>query len=310
VYFWGAMWYHPYGKKKFVCIGDNNMKEIAIILACVPLYVINSFCDKYVSAKSGGAKGFFYNCVKFFVCALILVPFFVMESAPRFEWGAVLCGAGCGVMYAVSKTIMLEGYEKSSVPFMSFCHAAGMILPCVIGHFFWGETMKFTALCGMLLAVVSVVLLKGGKSTGKKWEKAGIVIGVIVFLMSGGVMIMQKLMGLYFTGQSAVAFNLYSFVVAFGAIACFVRTETPAQAISKKKLILCASASAVSLCVISLVMTQMSGVVPSVIMFPLFNGLGIIAVSLGSIAAFKEKMTPGKIAGLFVGVLGLCLINL
>jgi len=286
------------------------MREIAIILACVPLYVINSFCDKYVSAKSGGAKGFFYNCVKFLICALILVPFFGVDAAPRFEWGAVLCGAGCGIMYAVSKTIMLEGYEKSSVPFMSFCHAAGMILPCVIGHFFWGETMKFTALCGMLLAVVSVVLLKGGKSDGKKWEKVGILIGVVVFLMSGGVMIMQKLMGLYFKGQSVIAYNLYSFIVAFGAIACFVRTEKPVEGISKKKMIACAAGSAVSLCVISLVMTQLSGAVPSVIMFPLFNGLGIIAVSLGSMAVFKEKMTTGKIVGLIMGLVGLCMINL
>jgi len=286
------------------------MKEIAIILACVPLYVINSFCDKYVSSKSGGAKGFFYNSVKFFICALILVPFFVTDAAPRFEWGAIVCGAGCGIMYAVNKTIMLEGYEKSSVPFMSFCHAAGMILPCVIGHFFWGETMKFTALCGMLLAVVSVVLLKGGKSAGKKWESAGIIIGVVVFLMSGGVMIMQKFMGLYFTEQSVIAYNLYSFIVAFGSIAMFVNREKPSENISKKNMILCAAGSAVSLCVISLVMTQMSGVVPSVIMFPLFNGLGIIAVSLGSMLVFKEKMTPSKIIGLFMGVIGLCLINL
>ena len=57
-------------------------------------------------------------------------------------------------------------------------------------------------------------------------------------------------------------------------------------------------------------MTQMSGVVPSVIMFPLFNGLGIIAVSLGSMLVFKEKMTPSKLIGLFMGVIGLCLINL
>ena len=67
--------------------------------------------------------------------------------------------------------------------------------------------------------------------------------------------------------------------------------------------------SAVSLCVISLVMTSLAGKVPSVVLFPLFNGSGIILVSLGSILVFKEKLTRKNLAGLFLGVIGLCLVN-
>ena len=78
---------------------------------------------------------------------------------------------------------------------------------------------------------------------------------------------------------------------------------------SLKKTALCAVGSAVSLCVISLVMTSLAGKVPSVILFPLFNGSGIILVSLGSILVFKEKLTRKNLAGLFLGVIGLCLVN-
>ena len=46
------------------------------------------------------------------------------------------------------------------------------------------------------------------------------------------------------------------------------------------------------------------------ILFPLFNGLGIILVSVGSVFLFGEKLTPKRIVGLFLGVLGLCLVNL
>ena len=67
--------------------------------------------------------------------------------------------------------------------------------------------------------------------------------------------------------------------------------------------------SALSLCIVSWVMTLLAGKVPSVVLFPLFNGLGIILVCFGSIFLFKEKMTIKKLIGIILGVLGLCLVN-
>lgn len=283
--------------------------EILIILACVPLYVVNSFCDKYVSTKNGSKQNFLYNCIKFLIGGVCLLPMFLLDQAPRFQAGVLLCGVACGVMYAVSKTIILKGYEKTSVAFMTLCHASGMILPCVLGHLFWSERLGILSLIGILLAVVSIVLLKDSKKEKKNFDVAGVIIGIFVFLTSGGVMIAQKLMGIYFAEQSVAAYNFYSFVVACLIISLFVRPRESHRG-ELKPLVLCAAGSAISLCVISLVMTGLAGKVPSVIMFPLFNGLGIIFVCLGSVFAFGEKLTAKKIIGLAIGVCGLCLVNL
>ena len=35
------------------------MSEILIVLTCLPLYVINSFCDKYVSSKTAMSTAFY-----------------------------------------------------------------------------------------------------------------------------------------------------------------------------------------------------------------------------------------------------------
>ena len=51
-------------------------------------------------------------------------------------------------------------------------------------------------------------------------------------------------------------------------------------------------------------------IVPSVILFPLFNGLGIILVCLGSAVAFKEKLTKRKLIGLVCGIVGLCFVSI
>jgi multidrug transporter EmrE-like cation transporter len=56
-------------------------------------------------------------------------------------------------------------------------------------------------------------------------------------------------------------------------------------------------------------MTSLSGRVPSVLLFPLFNGLGIILVCIGSFFAFKEKFTLKMLIGLILGVIGLCMLN-
>jgi drug/metabolite transporter (DMT)-like permease len=241
-----------------------------------------------------------------------MLPVLFFEGKPMLEAGSLICGIGCGIMYSISKTVMLRGYEKTSVAFITLCHASGMILPCVIGHFFWSEKLSAISVLGIALAIISIVLLKGGKEKTKKFNLKGCILGFIIFLTSAGVMIAQKLMGIYFSEQSISAYNFYSFAVPFLIICCFVRPEqlSGGEKSNKKLACVCALGSAVSLCIISFVMTGLSGRVPSVILFPLFNGLGIIFVCIGSVFAFKEKLTAKKLVGLVLGVVGLCIINL
>lgn len=284
------------------------MKEIIIILLCIPLYVINSFCDKHVSAKHG-RSGFIYNVEKFLIGSIVLLPITLVDSGAKLKAGVVLCGAACGIMYAISKMLILKGYEKTSVAFMTFCHSAGMIIPCLYGNFFWDEPLSILATIGIILAVFSAVLLKGGGGEKQTYSLSGIVIGIIVFAASGGAMMCQKFMGIHFVGQSVGAYNLYSFFIAFAILGFFVkpRKDTAKDA---KSVFPFALGSSLSLCIISLVMTAISGKVPSVIMFPLFNGIGIVLVCVGSVFMFKEKMTVKKAIGIAVGLLGLCFINL
>lgn len=81
------------------------------------------------------------------------------EDEPKFELGVVLCGIACGVMYAVSKTIILKGHEKTSVSFMTLCYASGMIIPCIIGHLFWSEKLSIKNVVGLLLGLCGLCLV-------------------------------------------------------------------------------------------------------------------------------------------------------
>ena len=191
---------------------------------------------------------------------------------------------------------------------MSLCHASGVILPCVLGHFFWSENLSLVSVIGIILAICSIVLLKDSKGEAKKYELLGIIIGIVIFLTSGTVMVMQKMMSLYFKEQSISAYNYYSFVVAFLILMIISKPHTEFKS-RTKSVYPFAIGSALSLCIVSMVMTLLAGKVPSVVLFPLFNGLGTILVCFGSIFLFKEKMTLKKIIGIIVGIFGLCLVN-
>ncbi len=287
-------------------------KEILIILACVPLYVINAFCDKIVSGRNQNKYNVLYNSFKFLICSFCMLPMLLWERGSLLGSGAFVCGLACGVMYAVSKTVMLKGYERTSVAFMTLCHSSGMILPCILGHFFWGERLSSVSVVGILLAILSIVLLKGGNQESRTVDVMGISFGILIFLTSAGVMISQKLMGRYFAEQSVGGYNFYSFIVAFLILVCFIRPKRLEEGEKKEKklMLLCALGSAVSLSIISFVMTNLAKNVPSIVLFPLFNGLGILCVCLGSVWAFREKLTKKKTVGLVLGLVGLFLVNL
>lgn len=229
-------------------------------------------------------------------------------DAGKFQWGIILCGILNGVILAISKVLMLYGYEKNSVAFMTLCHSSGLLLPCILGHFIWNETLTLPALIGILLVIFSILLLK---DTGSKKQTSfvGILIGLIILIASGGVMVLQKIVGLYFQGTGAEAFNFYGFLCATLLLSCLSGTGKITNC-RQEKMGLCAAGSAISLCVISIVMTRMSSTIPSVIMFPLFNGLGVILVTLLSAKIFKEKLTVKSGIGVVLGLFGLFLTNL
>ena len=286
--------------------------KIIVILACVPLYIINSFCDKVVSTKSGNAYNYIYNCVKFFVCSICMVPMLFLKASSMMALGSLICGVFCGLMYAVSKTVMLKGYEATSVAFMTLCHSSGMIIPCVLGHFLWSEKLSLLSVIGIVVTILAIALLKNNNQGSKSFKTKGIIYGLTIFLTSGGVMISQKVMGIYFEKQGVAAYTLYSFIVPALILSLFSKPKN-IKSISrkhKKTIGLCALGSAISLSVISFVMTGLAASVPSIILFPLFNGLGIIMVCIGSVFAFKEKLNIQNVIGLILGILGLYIINL
>lgn len=66
---------------------------------------------------------------------------------------------------------------------------------------------------------------------------------------------------------------------------------------------------AASVLSINVLITTLSKEIPAIILFPLFNGMGLILTSLMSSIVFKEKLTVISVLGLLAGVAGLVMVN-
>ena len=80
---------------------ERLVMEIVLLLLCVPLYVLNSFCDKYVSTKNNSIINIVYNIVKFGLGSVIFFGLF-LESPSKLEWGSFVCGVISGLMSSVA----------------------------------------------------------------------------------------------------------------------------------------------------------------------------------------------------------------
>ena len=62
----------------------------------------------------------------------------------------------------------------------------------------WNEKLTLLSVVGIILVIISIMLLKGNSNLNEKRNIKGILIGIVVLVTSGGVMIVQKIMGIFF----------------------------------------------------------------------------------------------------------------
>ena len=43
----------------------------------------------------------FYNALKFLIGSFFFIPLVILDNAPKFDWGTIVCGIVCGIMYAI-----------------------------------------------------------------------------------------------------------------------------------------------------------------------------------------------------------------
>ena len=235
------------------------------------------------------------------------------------------------VLYAVatlgSQIALMIAVDIGSVSISALFYSCGFLLPTIFGSIYYKEKLTFFHSFGIILIIVAF-LCSVKKEKGKNFSLAWLIAALGGLLFSGSAGIIQK----FFTKEYAhyyldnflcVAFLwiiLFSAILTFFAYrrknVCKKPTHRQEEAIDDDKNWCTLFVQYAFTIVLGMIMglvnktnTYLSGILPSVIVFPVINGGVILTTTVLSFALFKEKLTLFQKIGICIGIMGIVSIT-
>ena len=136
-----------------------------------------------------------------------------------------------GILYASSMTCLFIAYKRLNMVVYSVFGKSASIAVCIIGMVFWGDTVKFTTIAGIVLLFVSILLplLAAGKTEGKKGSFANLLICIATMVIGTGASLVIKsfssLESYTPARASAMYFyaNIFTFIFLVGAVLVYTK---------------------------------------------------------------------------------------
>ena len=218
-----------------------------------------------------------------------------------------------GFWFIFTYLLMTASTQRSGVTVTSLSSKLSVVLPTLAGVVLFSETLNFLATMGIVLALVALVLVVGGKKNNVKTKGNGWLVGllpVFIFFGTGTGDILMKI-----TEQQNTVGNL-GFMIAFiyfVALIFGVIIVIWDIARGKSKWQWKSAAGGIMLGVINYFSTfcvyNSMRCFDNVVLFPIYN-IGV--VSLTAIVGwllFKEKLTWKNYLGLGIAIIAVILIT-
>lgn len=215
---------------------------------------------------------------------------------------------------AMAQFFLLMSMATGSMSFSVLFSYLGLIVPTVYSMLVGGQSVKAYQLVGLILMIVTLYLCVGAKNETKitlKW----IIYSVLSFIAWGGVGLIQFLhQSSSYKGEIS-GFLIWSFIImivmffVMYLIARRFANEKPEYKIKSNATWISLGAGLI-VGATNKVNLYLSGVLPSIVFFPIINGGVIILSGIASIVIFKEKLNKTQIAGIITGIISICLLGM
>lgn len=223
-----------------------------------------------------------------------------------------------GIFFAFASLFSAFCYENGPMSLTSVIVNSSVIVPVVYSCVMLHESITPFQAVGFILLIATFVLSVlqrktegGNKSAGLLW----FVFVLIAFFSNGITAVLQKQYKLSAPAADGNSFMALAYVIAAAVLAlAFVlkRKNTPAKAAFGFSplcavLILCAGLGSFAG---NAVLLKLSTQVPAALLYPFVNGGLCVAVSVFSLAFFREKLTASKACAIAVGVASIIFLNI
>ena len=216
-----------------------------------------------------------------------------------------------GFWFIFTYLLMTASTQRSGVTVTSLSSKLSVVLPTLAGVVLFSEKLNFVATMGIVLALVALVLVVGGKNATNKDIKINWLLPVLIFFGTGTGDILMKLTEQQNTSDDMgfmIAF-IYFIAMLFGFLVVafdLIRGKSKWQWKS--------AIGGITLGVINFFSTfcvyNAMRCFDNVVLFPVYN-IGVVCLTaLTGWLLFKEKLTWKNYLGLAIAIIAVILITL
>ena len=242
------------------------------------------------------------SCLSYFYMFQAGVPAFANEPGLGFT---VTIGIISGIWYLVGFLFMQFNMRENGVVLCSTFNRLGVLVPTIMAMVVFKESPKMVQIIGILIALVAIVLMQFEKDNinagGKK-------IWLVIMLLSAGFC--DSLTNVYDKVGNPVLKDNYLLYTFFVALICAtILTIREKHKISKWDLFF-GFIIGVPNYFSSRFMFEALKTVPAVIAYPVSSVGTILAICIGSVILFKEKVSNQKKFALVLVMAAMALLNI
>lgn len=249
---------------------------------------------------------------------LTSVAFAVFGAKESVSTITLVLAIAYGVATVLQYYFTILALESGSFAFTSLVISLSTILPTLSG-LFWGEKIEILQMIGIAIMFVFFLFLFRGEREVFSWK--WLLHSVVVFLSTGALGVLQKWHQSSSGAEERSVFLAIAFatalVLSVGLYFLMRKRGKPLfhaeNGEDRKKIVwlcLIILVSAFALIVNNQLNLYLSGVVASVVFFPIINGANVILSTLAGLFLFHEKLTPKMWVGIALGTLSIILISL
>ena len=303
---------------------------IVSFMAIALMRVAQKVTAKKVSKEVGGRIFFRYGGYYNLLSALFSLITLFIVGFDGFNIPTVLCAFATAICLALELFATIEGLKVTTLVVNQIFSVGALIIPCIVGIFFFNEPMSIWQWLGIGLFVVAMYFMVSGpkQSNAKKVEKLSlktIMLLLLTLFAGGGTMVAQKAFAVVVPNGSVAAYSFLMF--ALNAIILYVgygissimknnKVKTLETVVEEKQsctlpkvLLVCGLILAFAVFVINMLVTELGKYINSAVLFSVSYAIGIVITILVGAIFYNEKITIKHIIGIVLCVGALALVN-
>lgn len=287
---------------------------ILLIVSLVAALGGSIFKKLYTNRDSHLSGSFAYTAVGCLVAAAVL---FAWGGFGRASLFTVLLGVLFGAVTALQGVTNMAALQLGPLSYTTVIISFSTLISALSGVLFFGESIGALQIVGVVLMLASFAMANGGETGERRANLHWLVLCIVAFLATGAIGVMQKIHQSSAFKDELNAFLVIAFAVSAlfsGVFALFLRRKERDSRAPKKdrggmiRLIFLMLVSGVCGAVNNKLNLYLSGVIDSVVFFPVVNGGGLVMTTLASLLIFKERLRVKQWIGILFGIASvLCL---